>query len=204
MVKVVFNRVDVCCKRWVVLGAKGNVLRGHEPSRWPRKRGCSAGRPCRRAGGLPDCLTCRTQSNFVAHGWGREQLPPTSFDPTTTKSTPASNHNLNCSTTVRPQALNLYVAAACSPCTAMGPDEKPVVLKAPLAKMIIRNPNHLTIYQNRVNRVNCLVTAAYLFSRYIFIHSYDNYDDDDAFNPDIFMTDSFFMEILRSLQTRTR
>ena len=84
-----------------------------------------------------------------------------------------------------------------------GPDEKPVVVKAPLAK-IIRNPNHLTIYQDRVNRVNRLVTAAYLFSRYIFVHSYDNDDNDDAFNADIFMTDSFFMEVLRSLQTRTR
>ena len=53
----------------------------------------------------------------------------------------------------------------------MGPDEKPiVVVKAPLAK-IIRNPNHLTIYQDRVNRVNRLVTTAYLFSRYIFVHS---------------------------------
>ena len=81
----------------------------------------------------------------------------------------------------------------------MEPDEKPiVVVKAPLAK-IIRNPNHLAIYQDRVNRVNRLVTAAYLFSRYIFVHSYD---DDDAFNVDTFMTDSFFMEVLRSLQTR--
>ena len=64
----------------------------------------------------------------------------------------------------------------------MEPDEKPiVVVKAPLAK-IIRNPNHLTIYQDRVNRVNRLVTTAYLFSRYIFVHSYD---DNDAFNADI-------------------
>ena len=85
----------------------------------------------------------------------------------------------------------------------MEPDEKPiVVVKAPLAK-IIRNPNHLTIYRDRINRVNRLVTTAYLFSRYIFVHSYDN-DDDDAFNVDTFMTDSFFMEVLRFLQTRTR
>src|SRR5579859_8100846 len=82
----------------------------------------------------------------------------------------------------------------------MGPDEKPVVVvKAPLAK-IIRNPNHLAIYQDRVNRVNRLVSAAYLFSRYIFVHSYD---DDDAFNVDTFMMDPFFKEGLRSLQTRT-
>src|SRR5579859_4813151 len=88
----------------------------------------------------------------------------------------------------------------------MGPDEKPiVVVKAPLTK-IITNPNHLAIYQDRVNRVNRLVTAAYLFSRYIFVHSYDDDDDDDdddAFNADTFMTDSFFKEVLRSLQTLT-
>ena len=85
----------------------------------------------------------------------------------------------------------------------MGSDEKPIiVVKAPLAK-IIRNPNHLTIYQDRINRINRLVTAAYLFSRYIFIHSYND-DNDNIFNMDIFMTDSFFMELLRFLQTRTR
>src|SRR5579859_2410137 len=84
----------------------------------------------------------------------------------------------------------------------MEPDEKPiVVVKAPLAK-IIQNPNHLAIYQDRVNKVNRLVTAAYLFSRYIFVHSSD--DDDDAFNADTFMMDSFFTEVLWSLQTRTR
>src|SRR5579859_7131954 len=83
-----------------------------------------------------------------------------------------------------------------------GPNEKPViVVKAPLAK-IIRNPNHLAIYQDRVNRLNHLVTAAYLFSRYIFVHSYDD-DDDNAFNADTFMTNSFFKEVLWSLQTRT-
>ena len=84
----------------------------------------------------------------------------------------------------------------------MGPDEKPVVVvKAPLAK-IIRNPNHLTIYQVRVNRVNRLFGYHGIsFSRYIFVHSYD---DDDAFNADTFMMDSFFMEVLRSLQTGTR
>src|SRR5436305_5118121 len=83
----------------------------------------------------------------------------------------------------------------------MGPDEKLIVVVKALLAKIIRNPNHLIIYQDRVNRVNRLVTAAYLFSRYIFIHSYD---DDNAFNADTFMTDSFFMEVLRSLQTRTR
>ena len=86
----------------------------------------------------------------------------------------------------------------------MEPDKKlVVVVKAPLTK-IIRNPNHLVIYQDRVNKVNRLVTAAYLFLGYIFVHSYDDDDDDNAFNADTFMTDSFFMEVLQSLQTRTR
>src|SRR5579859_1276277 len=90
----------------------------------------------------------------------------------------------------------------------MGPDEKPViVVKASLAK-IIRNPNHLAIYQDRVNRVNCLVTAAYLFARYIFVHAYEEDENDknnnDAFSADVFMMDAFFSELLWSLQTRTR
>ena len=56
----------------------------------------------------------------------------------------------------------------------MGPDEKPiVVVKAPLAK-IQRNPEHLAIYQDRVNIVNRLVTAAYLFAHYIFVHAYNS------------------------------
>jgi len=87
----------------------------------------------------------------------------------------------------------------------MAADEKSiVVVKASLAK-ILRNPEHLAIYQDRVNIINHLVTAAYLFARYIFVHAYDeNENDNDAFNVDVFMTDAFFLELLRSLQTRTR
>jgi len=77
-----------------------------------------------------------------------------------------------------------------------------VVVKAPLAK-ILRNPEHLVIYQDRVNIINRLVTAAYVFARYIFVHAYEE-DENDAFNADVFMTDAFFFELLRSLQTRTR
>jgi hypothetical protein len=60
--------------------------------------------------------------------------------------------------------------------------EKPiVVVKTSLAE-ILRNPDHLAIYQDRVNMVNRLVTAAYLFARYIFVHAYeeDNRDGDVA------------------------
>src|SRR5579859_4582883 len=90
----------------------------------------------------------------------------------------------------------------------MGPDEKPiVVVKAPLAK-ILRNPEHLAIYQDRVNIVNRLVTAAYLFVCYIFVHAYkedkNDENDNEAFSVDVFMMDAFFSELLWSLQTRTR
>src|SRR5437667_9137330 len=87
----------------------------------------------------------------------------------------------------------------------MAADEKSIVIvKASLAK-ILRNLEHLAIYQDRVNIINRLVTAAYLFARYIFVHAYDeNENDNDAFNVDVFMTDAFFLELLQSLQTRTR
>src|SRR2546423_2602821 len=80
-----------------------------------------------------------------------------------------------------------------------------VVVKASLAN-ILRDADHLAIYQDRVNTINCLVTAAYLLARYIFVHAYEEEenDDNDSFNADIYMTDAFFMELLRSLQTRTR
>jgi len=89
----------------------------------------------------------------------------------------------------------------------MGPDEKSIVIvKTPLAK-ILCNPEHLAIYQDRVNIVNRLVTAAYLFVRYIFIHAYkedeNDGNDNDAVSADVFMMDAFFSELLRSLQTRT-
>ena len=104
----------------------------------------------------------------------------------------------------------------------MAADKKSiVVVKASLAK-ILCNQNHLAIYQDRVNIINRLVTTAYLFARYIFVHAYEddeneneddendenenheNENDNDAFNADVFMTDTFFLELLRSLQTRTR
>ena len=94
----------------------------------------------------------------------------------------------------------------------MAADKKSiVVVKASLAK-ILCNQNHLAIYQDRVNIINRLVTTAYLFARYIFVHAYENDEnendenenDNDAFNADVFMTDTFFLELLRSLQTRTR
>jgi Ca2+/Na+ antiporter len=101
--------------------------------------------------------------------------------------------------------------------------EKPfVIVKTSLAK-ILRDPDHLPIYQDRVNIVNRLVTAVYLFARYIFVHAYEENEDEDedeneneedenendehendAFNADVFMKDAFFVELLRSLQTRTR
>src|SRR5437667_8282464 len=104
----------------------------------------------------------------------------------------------------------------------MAADEKSIVIvKASLAK-ILRNPDHLALYQDRVNIINRLVTSAYLFARYIFVHAYEdnnnnnnnneneedennenNENNNDAFNVDVFMTDAFFLELLRSLQTRT-
>jgi hypothetical protein len=89
----------------------------------------------------------------------------------------------------------------------MAADEKPVVVvKASLAK-ILHNPEHLAMYQDRVNIINRLVTAAYVFARYIFIHAYEedenDENDNDAFNAGVFMMDAFFFELLWSLQTRT-
>jgi len=131
-----------------------------------------------------------------------------------------------------PSCVCLFKAITCSPRTAMAADKKSiVVVKASLAK-ILCNQNHLAIYQDRVNIINRLVTTAYLFARYIFVHAYEddeneneddendenendqnendqnendqNENDNDAFNADVFMTDTFFLELLRSLQTRTR
>ena len=111
-----------------------------------------------------------------------------------------------------PSCVCLFKAITCSPRTAMAADKKSiVVVKASLAK-ILCNQNHLAIYQDRVNIINRLVTTAYLFARYIFVHAYENDEnendenenDNDAFNADVFMTDTFFLELLRSLQTRTR
>jgi len=85
----------------------------------------------------------------------------------------------------------------------MATDEKPIVVVKTSLAQLLHNPPNLAIYQARVNIINRLVTAAYLFAHYIFVHAYED-DENDTFNVDIFMTDAFFLELLRSLQTRTR
>ena len=75
---------------------------------------------------------------------------------------------------------------------------KPItVVKASLVN-ILHDADHLAIYQDRVNTINCLVTAAYLLARYIFVHTYEEKEnnENDSFNADIYMTDAFFMELL--------
>ena len=80
-------------------------------------------------------------------------------------------------------------------------DEKSIVVVKASLSQILRNP---AIYQDRVNIINYLVIVEYLFARYIFVHAYeDDENESDAFNANIFMTDGFFFEVLRSLQTRT-
>ena len=80
-------------------------------------------------------------------------------------------------------------------------DEKSIVVVKASLSQILRNP---AIYQDRVNIINYLVIAEYLFARYIFVHAYeDDENESDAFNANIFMTDGFFFEVLRFLQTRT-
>ena len=68
-------------------------------------------------------------------------------------------------------------------------------------------PRFSRIHTKTPDFINRLVTAAYLFARYIFIHAYEedenDENDNDAFNVDVFMTDAFFLELLWSLQTRT-
>ena|ERR1700685_1052181 len=78
-------------------------------------------------------------------------------------------------------------------------DKQIVVLKAPLAK-ILRDPRYVQIYRDTVNSINRVVTAAYLLTRFIFVHAYE---DDANFNADIFVNTEFFCEVLRALQTRT-
>ena len=76
-------------------------------------------------------------------------------------------------------------------------DEKSIVIVKASLSQILCNPEHLTIYQDRVNIINYLVIAAYLFARYIFVHAYeDDENESDTFNADIFMTDGFFFEVL--------
>jgi hypothetical protein len=81
------------------------------------------------------------------------------------------------------------------------PEEKQIiVLKAPLAK-ILRDAQHLEIYRDTVKSINRVVTAAYLLTRYIFVHAYEDHPN---FNADIYINTDFFCEVLRALQTRTR
>jgi hypothetical protein len=81
------------------------------------------------------------------------------------------------------------------------PEEKQIiVLKAPLAK-ILRDAQHLEIYRDTVKSINRVVTAAYLLTRYIFVHAYEDHSN---FNADIYINTDFFCEVLRALQTRTR
>ena len=74
------------------------------------------------------------------------------------------------------------------------------VVKAPLYK-ILQNSLHVDRYRDVVRTVNTIVTIAYLFIQYIFVNEYD---DDDAFNVDEYITLAFFKECLKVLQTRTQ
>jgi len=81
-----------------------------------------------------------------------------------------------------------------------GPDAKHIIIiKAPLAKLL-RDPQHLGIYRDTIKTINRVVTAAYLFARFIFVHAYE---EDDNFNVDEYITTDFFFECLRALQTIT-
>jgi hypothetical protein len=75
---------------------------------------------------------------------------------------------------------------------------KPItVVKASLAN-ILCDADHLAIYQDRVNTINCLVTATYFLACYIFVHAYKEEENNknDSFNADIYIMDAFFMELL--------
>jgi len=62
-----------------------------------------------------------------------------------------------------------------------GPDAKHIIIiKAPLAKLL-RDPQHLGIYRDTIKTINRVVTATYLFARFIFVHAYE---EDDNFNVD--------------------
>jgi len=75
-----------------------------------------------------------------------------------------------------------------------------VVLKSSL-RNILRNPQHLIIYQDVVTTMNKIVTAGSLFARFVFVCAYK---DEDEFNVDVYITRGFFTEVLRSLQTGLR
>ena len=65
---------------------------------------------------------------------------------------------------------------------------------------ILRNPQHLAIYRDTIKTINKVVTAGYLFTRYVFVNAYG---DGQEFNADEHIT-SGFKEVLMSLQTRPR
>jgi hypothetical protein len=84
--------------------------------------------------------------------------------------------------------------------TEMEENKDTITLKVPLHK-VLRNPEHLEIYREIVTRINRIVTASYLFARFIFLHAYE---DDANFNVDMFVGKDFFTECLKSLQTRAQ
>jgi len=49
-------------------------------------------------------------------------------------------------------------------------DRNIVIIKASL-RNILRNPQHLTIYQDTIKTIHTVVTAAYLLAHYIFVNS---------------------------------
>jgi len=81
------------------------------------------------------------------------------------------------------------------------PNDRNMVLLKSSLQNILRNPQHLAIYRDTVKTINKVVTAGYLFARYIFVYAYD---DDEEFNADEYITSGFFNEVLKSLQTRPR
>jgi hypothetical protein len=66
---------------------------------------------------------------------------------------------------------------------------------------ILRDPLHLIPYREFIKKVNILVTAGYLLARYIFLYEYE---DNDEFNADEYITTEFFRECLLALQIQPR
>jgi len=75
-----------------------------------------------------------------------------------------------------------------------------IVVKASLHR-ILRDPQLVHQYRQVICTINKIVTAAYLLVRYIIVNEYDS---DDSFNVDRYITPPFFKESLKALQTRTR
>ena len=76
----------------------------------------------------------------------------------------------------------------------------PITIRFPLSKMI-RDPNDLTTYVALVQIINRVVTASYLFAKFVFLNEYN---DNDEFNANEFINQAFFVEILKSMQGRRR